>query len=50
LFEQVTGAEVDEDPTIPLILSTSEEAGKVERGGGSKQFSVFRRIANPLRK
>eukprot|EP01128_Nolandella_sp_AFSM9_P003624 TRINITY_DN1576_c0_g1_i1.p1 TRINITY_DN1576_c0_g1~~TRINITY_DN1576_c0_g1_i1.p1 ORF type:complete len:283 (-),score=77.39 TRINITY_DN1576_c0_g1_i1:195-1022(-) len=45
LFEKVSDEENSQDPTVPLVRDSSEEAKKVARNGGDKYLAVYRRIA-----
>jgi len=44
LFERVSDEENKNDPVVPLVYNSSEEARKVDREGGSKYLAVYRRI------
>eukprot|EP01126_Amoeba_proteus_P053831 TRINITY_DN6580_c0_g2_i3.p1 TRINITY_DN6580_c0_g2~~TRINITY_DN6580_c0_g2_i3.p1 ORF type:complete len:127 (-),score=22.99 TRINITY_DN6580_c0_g2_i3:77-457(-) len=46
LFVRVSEEDNDKDPAVCLVLSSSEEANKVSKGGGSKHLAVFRRVSN----
>jgi tRNA (guanine-N7-)-methyltransferase len=51
LFQRITDqAELDADPCVKLIQTTSEEAQKVDKAGGSKYTAVYRRIESPAAK
>lgn len=45
LFTRIADAELENDPIVPLVRDSSEEAKKVERNGGSKYLAVFRRVS-----
>jgi len=45
LFEKVSEEELKNDPVVPLVTNSSEEAKKVDKGQGEKYLAVFRRIA-----
>ena len=44
LFVKLSQDELDSDPTVPLLFSSTEEGKKVSRNDGSKHLAVFRRI------
>jgi tRNA (guanine-N7-)-methyltransferase len=47
LFERIADGELQQDPLIPLVLSSTEEGNKVERLKGDVKFlAVYRRIAD----
>eukprot|EP00028_Trichosphaerium_sp_Am-I-7-wt_P005307 CAMPEP_0168514972 /NCGR_PEP_ID=MMETSP0405-20121227/4442_1 /TAXON_ID=498012 /ORGANISM="Trichosphaerium sp, Strain Am-I-7 wt" /LENGTH=158 /DNA_ID=CAMNT_0008534229 /DNA_START=227 /DNA_END=703 /DNA_ORIENTATION=- len=48
LFVELTKEETDNDPVVPLVMNSSEEAKKVEKIDGEKYFTAFRRIAPPV--
>lgn len=51
LFQRITDpAHLDADPCVKLIQTTSEEAQKVDKAGGSKYTAVYRRIESPAAK
>ena len=35
---------MEEDPVYPLVMKSTEEAGKVERDGGSKYPAFYVRV------
>ncbi|CAN6448577.1 unnamed protein product [Victoria cruziana] len=47
LFEQVSEAEIRDDPVAGLLGEATEEGKKVARNGGKTFKSVFRRVALP---
>ncbi|KAL6052209.1 tRNA (guanine-N(7)-)-methyltransferase [Balamuthia mandrillaris] len=47
LFERLSQEEMEQDPVLELIQTTSEEAQKVAKNEGKKYPAVFRRIARP---
>lgn len=49
LFEPLSEAELNNDPMIELIISTTEEGKKVERNEGDKFHAAFRRVDNNLK-
>lgn len=46
LFERLTETELQNDPIVPKLGISSEEAKKVTRNEGPKLIAVFRRIAD----
>jgi len=46
LFEKVSNEENEGDPVVSLVLSSSEEAKKVEKSKGEKYFAIYRRKGN----
>jgi len=47
LFKQIEGDELDADPIVPLLSTSTEEGKKVTRNNGDKYTAVFRRIEDP---
>lgn len=47
LFEKVSEEEMQEDPVVEKLYSSSEEGQKVTRNNGDKFCAVFRRIKDP---
>uniref|UniRef100_A0A6U0J4P5 tRNA (guanine-N(7)-)-methyltransferase n=2 Tax=Micromonas pusilla TaxID=38833 RepID=A0A6U0J4P5_MICPS len=46
-FERVSTEDLEEDPVVPLLISSTEEGRKVERNHGCTFVFVFRRIEGP---
>eukprot|EP00003_Mantamonas_plastica_P002437 TRINITY_DN1183_c2_g2_i2.p1 TRINITY_DN1183_c2_g2~~TRINITY_DN1183_c2_g2_i2.p1 ORF type:complete len:105 (+),score=43.37 TRINITY_DN1183_c2_g2_i2:264-578(+) len=44
LFELIPDEELEGDKAAELVMTSSEEAGKVEKSGGSKYRAIFKRI------
>ncbi|KAJ3375623.1 tRNA (guanine-N(7)-)-methyltransferase [Allomyces arbusculus] len=44
LFERIPQDEVDKDPVVPYVYSSTEEGKKVERNKGDKFLALYRRI------
>jgi len=44
LFTRVSDEENNDDPIIPHVFNSSEEAKKVDKSGGKKYLAVFSRI------
>ncbi|KAK0409822.1 hypothetical protein QR680_004781 [Steinernema hermaphroditum] len=44
LFEELSPAEMEADPVVPLLFESTEEGQKVTRNEGSKFPAVFRRL------
>uniref|UniRef100_A0A1I7YCZ6 tRNA (guanine-N(7)-)-methyltransferase n=1 Tax=Steinernema glaseri TaxID=37863 RepID=A0A1I7YCZ6_9BILA len=44
LFQELTPAEMESDPVVPLLFESTEEGQKVTRNEGSKFPAVFRRL------
>lgn len=49
LFAKLSEEELRADPVVPLLISSSEEAQKVERNGGTTYQAIYRRISSNLR-
>ena len=45
--ERVSTEDLEEDPVVPLLISSTEEGRKVERNHGCTFVFVFRRIEGP---
>nr|ACO10204.1 tRNA guanine-N7 methyltransferase [Caligus rogercresseyi] len=48
LFQRLSQEELDADPVVEKLYSSTEEGHKVERSQGSKWCAVFRRIPDPF--
>ncbi|CAG9772824.1 unnamed protein product [Ceutorhynchus assimilis] len=46
LFERIEGEELNKDPVVEKLFSSTEEGQKVTRNNGDKFLAVFRRIAD----
>jgi len=44
LFQRLSNEEFKDDPTVPLVINSSEESRKVDRIRGKKFLAIFRRI------
>ena len=47
LFQRVSEREEGEDPIVPLLTNSTEEAKKVERSGGAIYIATFQRVRDP---
>ncbi|CAI7869474.1 unnamed protein product [Closterium sp. NIES-54] len=47
LFRKLTAAQMEADPVIPLLSTSSEEGLKVQRNGGRTFLAVYERVAAP---
>jgi tRNA (guanine-N7-)-methyltransferase len=47
LFEYIPTAELEDDPILLAAKTATEEGRKVERNGGDKWVSCFRRLPDP---
>ncbi|CAI5483091.1 unnamed protein product [Closterium sp. Yama58-4] len=47
LFRKLTPAQMEADPVIPLLSTSSEEGLKVQRNGGRTFLAVYERVAAP---
>ena len=49
LFDRIPNEELDGDPVVEQVKTSTEEGKKVERNSGDKFLACFRRLENPER-
>jgi tRNA (guanine-N7-)-methyltransferase len=49
LFERITNEELDGDPVVEQVKTSTEEGKKVQRNNGDKFLACFRRLEDPKR-